>query len=95
MLHLCRCKRYAGREEVKGFVQHQHPLLVEKPPGGVTSRSWRNASRISTPSGCARLDAFGAQFSAPAKAIQVSQHVAAGSLESQRLPGASNIESLI
>ena len=38
----------------------------------MTSRSWRSASGISTPSGCARH--LEHQFSAPAKAIQVSQH---------------------
>ena len=39
MLHLCSCKRYAGREKVEA-----------QAPGGAISRSWRSARGISAPS---------------------------------------------
>ena len=76
MLHLCSCKRYAGREKVEAQAEDDIRILCQwRGPGGCNIPQLAERKRNLSPQ---RLRTFTGhledQISAPPKAMQVSQH---------------------
>ena len=97
VLHLRNCKRYAGREKVEAQAKDDIRVLCQgRGPGGAISRSWRSASGISAPSGCARSRGIWKTKSVRhPRRCKSASIVSAESLGSGRLPGAPSTGSLI